>query len=302
MRVNTLAVLLLATGIFPFSVCAKSASDVFEQVSKSIVVIYAPNAEDGTVGYGSGVVLPTGDIATNCHVLEDANEFLVTHEGKDHLGIIRHSNPERDVCVITAYGLKAPGVRLGSTRTLKVGARVYAVGAPKGLELSLSEGIISSLREIKGGRHIQTTAPISPGSSGGGLFDENGNLIGLPTFFVKDGQQLNFAVPVEWIGDLFGKSSSIANSSPPNSLSSTNRPPHRPPQDVSYIVQLAALKDVGRANELKKRASNAGLPVYVDSEGDLTRVRVGPFSTRQDAVKAAVRLAEFGLAGQIIEQ
>jgi tetratricopeptide (TPR) repeat protein len=88
-----------------------------------------------------------------------------------------------------------------------VGQRVYAIGAPKGLELTMSDGIISSLRELDSGRYIQTTAPISPGSSGGGLFDEEGRLIGLPTLYLDKGQQLNFALPVEWVKDLPGRHS-----------------------------------------------------------------------------------------------
>jgi serine protease Do len=72
-------------------------------------------------------------------------------------------------------GYIAPAVVVGSTKSLKVGAKVYAIGAPKGLELTLSDGIVSSLREVEGGQYIQTTAAISPGSSGGGLFDENGS-------------------------------------------------------------------------------------------------------------------------------
>jgi len=82
-----------------------------------------------------------------------------------------------------------------------VGDKVYAVGAPYGLELSLSEGLVSQLR---GGPPplIQTTAAISVGSSGGGLFNELGELVGLTTFYLKGAQGLNFALPVEWLSDL----------------------------------------------------------------------------------------------------
>jgi tetratricopeptide (TPR) repeat protein len=81
-----------------------------------------------------------------------------------------------------------------------VGVPVYAVGAPQGLELSLSDGIVSQLR---GGPPplIQTTAAISPGSSGGGLFDGEGRLVGLTALYVEGGQSLNFAMPVEWISE-----------------------------------------------------------------------------------------------------
>jgi S1-C subfamily serine protease len=80
-----------------------------------------------------------------------------------------------------------------------VGERVYAIGAPEGLELTISEGLVSGLREYENVRVIQTSAAISHGSSGGGLFDVNGRLIGITTFSLKEGQNLNFALPGEWI-------------------------------------------------------------------------------------------------------
>jgi hypothetical protein len=82
---------------------------------------------------------------------------------------------------------------------LRVGAAVYAVGAPQGLELSLSARLVSQLRGAEGGPLIQTTAPVSPGSLGGGLFDEGGNLVGLTNFQLGRGQNVNFAVPAEWV-------------------------------------------------------------------------------------------------------
>jgi hypothetical protein len=107
-------------------------------------------------------------------------------------------------------GLDAPPAVLGSTRGLKVGQPVYAVGAPRGLELTLSSGIVSSLRRNLLGNDfpddqlpiIQTDAAISGGSSGGGLFDGEGRLIGITSFGIRDGQNLNFALPAEWIRDL----------------------------------------------------------------------------------------------------
>ncbi|MGH9440374.1 MAG: trypsin-like peptidase domain-containing protein, partial [Terriglobia bacterium] len=82
--------------------------------------------------------------------------------------------------------------------TLAVGEKVYAIGAPEGLELTISEGLISGLRDFDKERVIQTSAAISPGSSGGGLFDAEGRLVGITTFYLKGGQSLNFALPAEW--------------------------------------------------------------------------------------------------------
>ncbi len=179
-----------------------SAVMVFETVAKSVVVVYGNDGNGARESLGSGVVLPGGEIATNCHVIEGAAGIVVKYATREHPARLSHADFDRDVCTLTALDLEAPPVNLGSTKALKVGQRVYAIGAPQGLELTLSEGIISSLREVDGGRYIQTTAAISSGSSGGGLFDEEARLVGLPTFYVSEGQQLNFAVPVEWIREL----------------------------------------------------------------------------------------------------
>jgi Flp pilus assembly protein TadD len=187
---------------FSIQAQSKTASQVFEQASASVVVVHGLDAKGKQQSLGSGVVLPGGEVATNCHVIKDARQYRVKFLGKLYEARTRHTDWDRDVCTLTANGLKVPAVILGSTKELKVGAKVYAIGAPHGLELSLSEGIVSNLRDVDGGRYIQTTAPISPGSSGGGLFDEEGRLLGLPSFYLAEGQQINFAVPVEWLREL----------------------------------------------------------------------------------------------------
>src|SRR5574341_1529244 len=198
------ACFLLIAGCFCVAqeVHAKTPAEVFEAVSYSVVVVYGNDSAGNHKSLGSGVVLPKSDVVTNCHVVNEAARLLVKHRNREYLATLKYADHERDVCSLTVPGLTAPPATLGNTNNLKVGQRVYAVGAPRGLELTLSEGLISGFRELKVGRYIQTTAPISPGSSGGGLFDEQGRLIGLPTFFLAEGQQLNFAVPVEWVKEL----------------------------------------------------------------------------------------------------
>jgi len=194
---------LFALALAATTAWGQSATQVFERTSPSVVVVYALDKAGKPASQGSGVVIARGVIATNCHVLEDGVSYAVEHNTRRHPAKLSHADWDRDVCSLSADGVTAPAVPLGSTRQLKVGQKVYAVGAPKGLELTLSEGIISSLREMgEGSRHLQITAPISPGSSGGGLFDEEGRLIGLPTFYLAEGQQLNFAVPVEFVQQL----------------------------------------------------------------------------------------------------
>lgn len=78
--------------------------------------------------------------------------------------------------------------------------------------------------------------------------------------------------------------------------------PSGQPLAGAFVVQLAALKDASRAADLRQRAAHSGLPVYTDRAGEFTRVRVGPFASREEAVAAAVRLGEIGLAGQIVSR
>ena len=93
---------------------------------------------------------------------------------------------------------RRPSAR-GSVKNLAVGQPVYIISAPQGLSLTFTAGIISALRPVLGSVLIQTDAAVSPGSSGGGLFDRAGRLIGMPCFQLQEGQQLNFALPVDWI-------------------------------------------------------------------------------------------------------
>jgi S1-C subfamily serine protease len=108
------------------------------------------------------------------------------------------ANYDGDRCVIKVRGLKLEpigGIRLISN--LDIGESVYAIGNPRGLQRTISEGLVSGVRDQSDGRLIQTTAPISSGSSGGGLFDALGNLIGITALTLANSQNLNFAVPAE---------------------------------------------------------------------------------------------------------
>lgn len=104
----------------------------------------------------------------------------------------------------TTHQLKGKGlptVRLAPEHSGKLGESVVVIGSPKGLETTVSDGIVSSIREE--GEVLQITAPISPGSSGSPVFNSKGEVIGVATFTVKDGQNLNFAIPVKFVHGLY---------------------------------------------------------------------------------------------------
>lgn len=95
-----------------------------------------------------------------------------------------------------------PYVLLGSTTDLSVGQRLIAVGSPQGLENTVSDGILSAVRQYESARYLQITAPVSPGSSGGPVFDETGKVVGIATFQFAKGQNLNFAIVVDHLRPL----------------------------------------------------------------------------------------------------
>lgn len=193
--------ILLIIAAVPLLAFALTPSQVFDRVKGSVVVVRALDIQRKPISQGSGVMLPSGQVATNCHVVKDGVRFQLGRAKRFVVAKLRASDEKKDLCLLEATGLSAEPAVLGKAAALTVGEAVYAVGSPQGLELSLSNGIVSQLR---GGPPpiIQTTAAISPGSSGGGLFDAEGRLVGITTFYVEGGQSLNFAVPVEWLAEV----------------------------------------------------------------------------------------------------
>jgi Trypsin-like peptidase domain len=180
---------------------ALDAQQIFERVSPSVVVIKAGDALGSGVVYAvdnSGLTA-SSTILTNCHVVKGYTQVTVERLGKKSNATVKVCDADRDMAIITLGGV-LPTLPVRTT-PLKVGEPAFAVGAPQGLELSISQGIVSQLRPTALGKDpmIQTTAAISQGSSGGGLFDNEGRLIGLTTLQHKEGQSLNFAVPISFV-------------------------------------------------------------------------------------------------------
>jgi hypothetical protein len=185
---------------------------VFQMASPSVVVLKTLNSDGQAYKQGSGVVISKNLIVTNCHVLQGGVSFVVVVSGKNMPGVMYSGDVEKDLCTLSVDTGSLPSVEIRSSNTLKIGEVVYAIGSPKGLDLSLSNGLVSQLRG-QGMPMIQTTAAISSGSSGGGLFDVRGRLVGITTFKIVGGDSLNFAAPAAWISSLPEISSNLIASS-----------------------------------------------------------------------------------------
>lgn len=201
---------------FIANICwSESPEWIYEYVSPSIVTVLASNAtnEDGAV-FGSGVVVAPNKVVTNCHVVVDRTNIVVIQRKETYRvsHLKRHSFA--DICLLDVPNLPLPSVhKFMSVEQIKVGQRVFAIGSPAGLESTLSDGLVSGIREMYADSErlpgqmqtvIQTNAAIEHGSSGGGLFDESGALIGITTFGRSSGNQ-NFAVPADRVQEMLGQ-------------------------------------------------------------------------------------------------
>jgi len=180
---------------------------LIKKVEPSIVVILTYNREGKILGQGSGFFInKEGDVITNYHVLQEANRAVIrTIDGKEYpIKKILAEDKEGDLIRVSVdISEEAVSPLTLATQVPEVGERVIVIGTPLGLDKTVSDGIVSAVRAMpKFGNIIQVTAPISPGSSGSPVINMKGEVIGIATFFIIAGQNLNFAIPGERIARL----------------------------------------------------------------------------------------------------
>jgi len=168
-----------------------STREVFEKVAGAVYVVKAERK------MGSAVAISDRELLTNCHVVDASPRVTVGRDKKEQSATVVSMNVAADRCVLRTEDKLPSWVKVRPYGDIKVGERAITIGTPQGLELTVAEGLVSSKRTHKGSRLVQTSAPISHGSSGGGLFDARGELLGITTFYFAGGQNLNFAVAAE---------------------------------------------------------------------------------------------------------
>jgi S1-C subfamily serine protease len=158
-------------------------------------------------GQGSGFVIDKqGHILTNYHVIADAQKIEVTlHNRKKYLATIVGTDRSHDLAVLQIKASDLQPMTLGDSTNLQVGQKVYAIGNPFGLAGTLTQGIVSSIRQVQEPNGpvieeaIQTDAAINPGNSGGPLLNWHGEVIGINTIIASSvGQSagIGFAIPI----------------------------------------------------------------------------------------------------------
>lgn len=179
----------------------KDIPAIAKAANGAIVSVVMSDKDGQPVASGTGfLVSKDGRVVTNYHVIAEGSSAVVKlPDGAfyDVDGVLVFDK-HRDVAVIKAHGENFRTLTLGNSDRLQVGEEIVAIGNPLSLESTVSNGIVSGIRtsEAKGGKFLQVTAPISPGSSGGPLFNMAGEVVGITTMYLEGGENLNFAIPI----------------------------------------------------------------------------------------------------------
>lgn len=173
--------------------------------ARPAVVLISALQEGEVVGQGSGFAVDSsGTIVTNRHVIEGADALriqLASGEIYDNVYFVT-DDERRDIAILRIPVTGLASLDVADEREAAVGDRVFVMGNPMGLEGTFSDGLISAIRTVDGVVMIQMTAPISTGSSGGPVLNEMGQVIGVATQTMREGQNLNMAVPARYASGL----------------------------------------------------------------------------------------------------
>lgn len=212
---------------------APSRKDIpaIAKAAKGAIVTIVMAVNDKPIAFGTGfLVSADGVIVTNYHVIKTGNVAAVKFSDGNVLPVdgLLGVDEARDLAIIKVHGKTFRTLTLGNSDQIEIGEEVVAIGNPQGLELTVSNGILSGVRTVEreGGKFLQITAPISPGSSGGPLFNMAGEVVGITAGILEGGENLNFAVPINEIKPLLlTKSSKLQNLPNEDESAPTDAPP-----------------------------------------------------------------------------
>ncbi len=247
---------------------ADALQGLAQRIRPSVVEILGTLEGSGDTSYGTGFAVrePTL-IITNAHVLRNVKDPMVrTWDGALLASVeVLLQDDTIDLAVLRVRGLTAAPLPVAPPAIPPVGTRVVAIGHPRGYEFTVSDGILSAVRSLESGgpEMIQTTAPISPGSSGGPLLDLNGTVVGVCSLTLTEGQNINFAVPAVRIGPVLDRAVEVERGM------AKNDPERLPPENLARLVRKHRESgDLTRASDFAQRALAAhprSLPLLLEA-------------------------------------
>ena len=231
-------------------------------------------SDDGRDTLGTGfVVRKDGWIATNLHVIAGERELMVATTDRHEYPVIDvlAVDAVRDLALVRVDAADLGVVALGDSDLVRPGDSVVAIGHPLGLEDTVSNGLVSAVRVIDPTLTVlQISAPIAPGSSGGPLFSDKGEVIGVARLYSTKGQNLNFGVPVRYLKAMLEDTHPVPLAT---FAEATRRPPppsglpavHREvPHHDAKLLAGCSDRDLEQAAHIVAEAIEVGAPVYND--------------------------------------
>ncbi len=302
--ITTIFALILSVSALAQSNSAKSPGEIAREQSQAVVIVEALDDRGSVISQGSGfIVTPGGAIVSNLHVVQGAAMLRVKLPSGDvyKTSDLVDVDDTKDIAIIKIKGFKLPTVTLGDSDKAETGDAIVAISSPEGLVNSLTTGVISGVRRLDTHRVFQITAPISRGSSGGALFNSGGEVIGIVTYLLKSGQNINFAVPVNYARGMIGDqvTTSLAKLQPPIRREAENKAAetYNTDQPIQEQIVVAARGKLGiteqspvfvRPDEalalVYRLVEGIGLLSYKDA-GELTRMAALSKTKDTDAVE-----------------
>lgn len=190
--------------LIPLSIFSQNAKEIAKKCMSSTVSIIMQDKFNQPICLGSGFIVENGRVITNLHVIEGAaSGYILVNGSNEKYTIDGYLSIDKinDLALLSASTLVGNKVQINLLKT-EIGEVIYSIGNPKGLSGTISEGIISGFRNLENKELIQITAPISPGSSGGPVINNSGEIIGVAVGTLTSGQNLNFAIPVKFVENL----------------------------------------------------------------------------------------------------
>lgn len=201
MRLSALALSVLS--LLPLTTTSFDALAVDQEkilnAKKAVVMVRGYNSKGG-LSYGSGVVIAENKIISNCHIFRDTLKPWVAR-GEDTYNIVSvKADAKHDLCLLTAENLPIPPIALAKDGNIQRGEEVISIGHSNAAPAPLtSVGVIKSIYDYDGGNIIRSTAQFRMGASGSGLFNLNGELIGINTFKTPGKNAYFYSLPAKWI-------------------------------------------------------------------------------------------------------
>jgi S1-C subfamily serine protease len=186
--------------------------EISQAAFPAMVTLVMRNKDGHSVSLGSGFFVAPRHVATNFHVVRDTTSGIAKRIGKEEsLGVLGFVavDPINDIAILEVSDSCPSTLSIAGESSVSIGDTIYAIGSPEGFEGTFSQGLVSGVRERKGARLLQITAPMSPGSSGGPILDQNAKVVGISVATYSEGQNLNFAVPSAYLLNLLAHTSAL---------------------------------------------------------------------------------------------